>query len=512
MGFYSIYKIFKDIFRTIFGSRGLRLILFVLVFLFIVLFFNKDVFASTYSWAVNDPFTSSDVSQAESKVGSNEWNADDEDIILCYIPSWGSFSNTDNMKAVVYWKVDTSLTNCAYYVDTNTLYTTPNTSVNCFDFCLANLSNGNIGITNYVRKSWARYQNVTEGNWSSYNNVNNVGWYSVYSTKVGILESGGSTNNVSGLAVQNINGIYNIFIKAIKTHYDFVDSDGNVIIPATNPLQTSPFIENQSTTIENWSFDYLNIDSGSVGYVYYDDLLDITSYADLNLKYTYDGITYSQIIPSGFLGDWSDSNFTLSIPKTWLLSNVNIQNGKTVDFYLEVKKQNVSDNIYYLGTYTLSLTSAEQEQIQQASDKALQGEILQSQQETNNKLDTLDNTINNSNVDFSGSDLPSDSTQDITADGVNGIFTSIYNAFCVGNAQDIVFPIPFTNKNITINANYVSQSLTNANATFIITIIQAFWWYLISRFIIKDVMDKINKIKGGNIENIETTNIRGDML
>lgn len=140
--------------------------------------------------------------------------------------------------------------------------------------------------------------------------------------------------------------------------------------------------------------------------------------------------------------------------------------------------------------------------------------------ETNNKIDDVNNSINNmqnsiidSNIDNITDDtLPSDDTTDITREGVNGVFTSIYNAFCTGDAQDIVFPIPFTDKNITLQANYVNNMLSSNGASWVVTIIQAFWWYLISRFIIKDVMDKINKIKSGNIEDIETSNIRGDML
>lgn len=276
---------------------------------------------------------------------------------------------------------------------------------------------------------------------------------------------------------------------------------------------TNPYIENESSTINNWSFDYLKINSGSEGYVYDNPITGSTSYAVLNLKYTYNGITYTQQISSGYIANWSTDNFIVEFPRTSLLNSVNIENGKSVDFYLEIKKDYVSDIIYSLGSYTFSLTTEEQEQIQSDSDKAVQGVILQTQQETNNKLDNLDNTINDSSIDNITSDtLPSDSTSDITADGVNGIFTSIYNAFCVGNAQDIVFPIPFTDKNITLSANYLYNSLTNANASFVITIIQAFWWYIISRFIIKDIMNKINKIKSGNIEDIETNNIRGDML
>ena len=133
-------------------------------------------------------------------------------------------------------------------------------------------------------------------------------------------------------------------------------------------------------------------------------------------------------------------------------------------------------------------------------------------QEQTNSINNQTNVITDSTVEDSSVVLPTDSTNDITADGLNGIFTSMYNAFCTGQAKDIVFPIPFTNKNITLKSNYVRQMLSNSGATWVITIIEAFWWYIISRFIIKDITNKITKIKSGNIESIEETNIKGDML
>lgn len=129
-----------------------------------------------------------------------------------------------------------------------------------------------------------------------------------------------------------------------------------------------------------------------------------------------------------------------------------------------------------------------------------------------NAINNQTSVITDSNVDDSSIVLPSDNSNDITQDGLNGIFTTMYNSFCTGQAIDIVFPFPFTNKSITLPANYVHQMLANSGANWVITIIEAFWWYLISRYIIKDITNKITKIKSGNIEDIETSNIKGDML
>lgn len=139
-------------------------------------------------------------------------------------------------------------------------------------------------------------------------------------------------------------------------------------------------------------------------------------------------------------------------------------------------------------------------------------EIIEQQQATTNSINDLNDNITDDTITSSASDLPSNNTNDITRDGIDTIFQSIYNAFCTGQPQDIIFPIPFTNKNITLSPYYVRDMLTNSGATWIITLINAFWGYLIGRYIVKDVMNKINAIKSGNIENIERTNIKGDML
>ena len=139
-------------------------------------------------------------------------------------------------------------------------------------------------------------------------------------------------------------------------------------------------------------------------------------------------------------------------------------------------------------------------------------DMIEQQEQINENLEDLNDTITDDTIESTASDLPSTNVTDPTQNGINNIFQSIYNAFCIGQAQDIIFPIPFTNKSITLSPNYVKDMLTNNNATWIYTLIQAFWGYLIGRFIVYDVMKKINKIKSGDIEQLETSNIKGDML
>lgn len=113
--------------------------------------------------------------------------------------------------------------------------------------------------------------------------------------------------------------------------------------------------------------------------------------------------------------------------------------------------------------------------------------------------------------DFSSSDLPSDSgVTDITTDGINNIFALFYNAMTrePKTADIIEVSIPFTGKEFYIPYNYTNNFVPAA----IKTIISMFWYYVFSVFIVRDIFKKIEKLKTGDIEHVETTNIKSDML
>ena len=308
--------------------------------------------------------------------------------------------------------------------------------------------------------------------------------------------------------------------------------NNTVVYPS---LYGNPQITTTDSSIINWSFDTLNITGGSLS----------TNYVAW-LNFDYEGNRYSFSL-NPFMSTTSGLYF--SIPRNVITQYIVVRNGSTISFDITLRGNGENLNVlnYNLGTYTLSLTSQEETTINEDSNKEIISSLYNTGQEINNSINQQttiiqeqtnainnqtnainnqtdkieeqtnaineqtdylqDDTINNNSIY-----LPQDNSNDITQDGLNGIFTTIYNAFCTGQAQDIVFPIPFTNKNITLQANYVRNMLTNSNSTWVITIIEAFWWFLISRYIIKDITNKITKIKSGNIEDIETTNIKGDML
>lgn len=181
-----------------------------------------------------------------------------------------------------------------------------------------------------------------------------------------------------------------------------------------------------------------------------------------------------------------------------IIYSINVGNTAIIN---EIKSQTtqLSNKLDLINT-ALSALSNIQSSIDQGNQ--LQQEQNQLQQEQNDFL-------KNDNVNVDSSTLPSDTTQDITDSGFNNIFQTLYNTFTAGTAQDLVINIPFTSKSFVINTQNVYG---NANLGLVKTLIQTFWYFIISYFIVQDIGKKINKIKSGNIENIQEDNIKEDML
>lgn len=145
----------------------------------------------------------------------------------------------------------------------------------------------------------------------------------------------------------------------------------------------------------------------------------------------------------------------------------------------------------------------------QAKQDEIKNEITSQGTQINSSINNVDSSINNSDVSADSSSLPTDNTSDITADGFNNIFNQLYKTFTTQTAQDLVITIPFTKKSFTINSKTV---YAGANLGFVKTLIETFWYFVISYFIVQDIAKKINKIKSGDIENVQQDNIKEDLL
>lgn len=286
--------------------------------------------------------------------------------------------------------------------------------------------------------------------------------------------------------------------------YDYNNQD-DIIYYSTK----APSILNPTQDIENWSFSTLDVYLGDIEYTNHDVIT-------INYNDNYFAID---------LEKYEINDGIISIPQQDINNNIVFVETASVGFEYD-SFQTVPGTGYDMGTYNVSLTASSVTQLNTNTDRYIQNNIYINQEETVNAINSQTEAINqqtdaineqtelikDDTVESSASDLPTTDVNNPTENGIDNIFQSIYNAFCVGQAQDIIFPIPFTNKNISLSPYYVRDMLNNNGASWVYTLIQAFWGYLIGRYIISDISKKIDKIKSGNIENVENSNIKEEML
>lgn len=128
------------------------------------------------------------------------------------------------------------------------------------------------------------------------------------------------------------------------------------------------------------------------------------------------------------------------------------------------------------------------------------------QEETNEKLqeqnDFISEDINEDEIDSS---LPSvDSSTDITSSGVDSIFNAISNG--INNTNPIEFEI--LGKQVSIS----STSLSSVFPSALVSILNLFWWFFISYRIFKDIINIFEKVTTGDIEKVDTTNVKADLF
>lgn len=315
---------------------------------------------------------------------------------------------------------------------------------------------------------------------------------------------------------------------------DLYDTNGNIVISTYKP----PQLMNSISSLESLSFNNFIINSnsytqelenndGTLFMLFYNRSLSNSSSTEGLYPIKEKAFTKGSIY-TDYENSTSD-NMVFSYPIFNSGVFFNIGSTYEIRFAKQVYNSEYNTNVYeYLGepiqfTVSSNVTQDYINQLNQQIATSIDNETTQDLQNSINNqtnainnqtqsIDNINNSITNSTVDNTSINLPTDNTQDPTQNGVDNIFQTIYNSFTSGTAQDIVFPIPFTNKSITLQANYLYNVLQNNNASWVVMIIQAFWWYLISRFIITDIMNKIRKIKQGNFDNIQNSNIKEDML
>lgn len=128
----------------------------------------------------------------------------------------------------------------------------------------------------------------------------------------------------------------------------------------------------------------------------------------------------------------------------------------------------------------------------------------------NNNTQIIDNTLTNSDISVEDNQLVTDNTQDITQDGYNNIFEMIRTAF-TGSPSAITFPIPFVNQSFTLQPDFLSHYLQVGGLGFFVTLMSAYWYFVVSRYIVKRIYVIIENLKSGELEQT-TGNIKTEVF
>lgn len=265
-------------------------------------------------------------------------------------------------------------------------------------------------------------------------------------------------------------------------------------------------------TLVNGEFTYFFIDSYTdkpiIVYIYDETEMNVESNNNDNGAYS-----WSIVLPDSdengnslYCYDNTNNEYKYAIPVTVPFGSY--KDGHSYKLVIQYRNDLDiwEDKIYQWTTDFSQAGIAKQEENE--NDVMLSGinSIYQSQREMNVFFNNRN--YNPSNIT---DNMPSSSQYvDPTESSFNNIFQSLYNAFTNNNTQTVRFVIPFTNDQyIDIPSDLVTSRLPSV----IIVLIQSFYWFIICRFIVKDISKIVEKAKSGEIlDSSSDGNIKTDLL
>lgn len=144
----------------------------------------------------------------------------------------------------------------------------------------------------------------------------------------------------------------------------------------------------------------------------------------------------------------------------------------------------------------LLATVGNNEQINNSLNEINQGltDLNSGISDLNNSMSDTNNFLKDENYsqDSITGNMPSNSgVSDITAESLNNIFNIIKDTFTSNNYRDIEIGVPFTGQSITVPSDLTESHVP----TVIISLIRMTYFFLISRFIYKDIVNYVDKLK-----------------
>lgn len=267
-----------------------------------------------------------------------------------------------------------------------------------------------------------------------------------------------------------------------------------------NPSIKAPFIVNDENNLSSGTFQYLTINSGGYNSTNFKDFYLLTFDYNANDDSYENFLPKSEILITNKTNDNgysvyqnSDGSYLFTLPSNLL--KLDFRNNRNYSLKLAYKEKTefegqVIETWNYIQEVYFTVTG------------------MTVQDSVDNGFSDIEDDLTSSDIDID-SNLPNDNTTDITSSGFDSIFNTIYNTVSGTNSNPLVITLPFVNKSFTISKETVYGNL---DLGLLGTLINTVWFFLVSVFIVKDISKKINKIKSGEIDNIENNNIKEDML
>lgn len=277
------------------------------------------------------------------------------------------------------------------------------------------------------------------------------------------------------------------------------------------PTFIDPYISDTSS-IDDMSFNYLMIEGGSEDF-YFINTSEIQRQRIFDLELDYQGYTYVMNINDYAVPSSSGDSVGFAIPKYALFPQLIFRNGETLSFSLVVtpsKQPNSTGvwSVYSLGTFTLTLTTEQEQQLEEDRQAQQMDNIENGINNINNSVTNVNNSVNNLTDAVTDSDIDDDYADDFLDLSTNfavqdptsldQIFMILYNAFCEDEIEDVTFTMPFTNQQVTISQQNISARYPQA----VKSIVAVFVWGIIGLFVLKDIRSSVNKIAEGSPEDV----------
>lgn len=453
MGYYSFYKIIKDIIKTIFGSKFWRFtLIFIIAFTIFFIMGEKGVFAV------------------------------DENYLYYINNRTGQTLDVSNLQQYYYWIVCTYARSQNYY---------------CYQYVVSdqeftyNSSTKRFYIANGAKYNWGsgvEYQSYSQ----LQNSINNL-----------TLRQTANNNYYIDFQEAYATGYNSISLSSVvySNNFDIKNQNNETQYPSTIiPPFVNPNFYNKDNFI-NFTDDSLIIypNDYSVTDTLYLHMLTVDStIIDGNDTYYYYGQSSFALNNNTEYFDVIDRVHYYNIPR-YIFS---LEANKKYIFFLSDTDKSINNSI---GLYDFSedfdgfILEPTTEQITASNT------IIDNQQNQNDKLNNIDNFLNNDNIDNkTNEDIDNSLNKDTSTNSdmiVTSFFTRLTNIitelgdYNLQEDTEIVLPVPFTNGNIVLHSNYLYTYLSPAFKV----IIEGFWYYLFGFYIFKFVNKIYIFIKSGKI-------------